>query len=443
MRTRLVFWGKSPTEERVLLGFKLNEEESNVDVFVFPESSTTEDFVTQMHESWRVGRDLLFPEQHQHFQMPLTITGTLVPEGYQIEREDILTRAQTEWQFIVLSARLYHSYRDELQDLKDKFNKLSKFDSGLFDDLKSFWSKVQSQVREKNLFREHADKIRKNTDALFDDLKKLRKSFDDEFKSLSERHLGVFKEKLADIDKKIEEGLSLQNIFQELKDLQREFKDTNFTGEHRSQVWKVLDGLFKKVKEKKFGPKAEAKSDPLVRIKRRYDGLIEAINKMDRSIGRDRKELEFQQKLADEADGSLESQLRAAKTKMIHERVQSKDAKLQEMKATQVDLERKIKSMEARMEKQRLADELKEEIKEKIAHDIKEAEIARAADEVVQKAAEAIKSAKEKQTAPTISIEEKIEDGLEDIVDTIKAVASVIEHNFRDVIKEWSKDEEE
>ena len=110
----------------MLFGFKLNEEENNVDVYIFPESSTTEDFVTQMHDHWRVGQDLLFPEGHQHLQMPLSITGSLIPEGYAIERDDILKRAQTEWQFIVLSSRLYHSYKEELEDLKDKFSKLSK-----------------------------------------------------------------------------------------------------------------------------------------------------------------------------------------------------------------------------------------------------------------------------------------------------------------------------
>ncbi|NND31564.1 MAG: hypothetical protein HKN76_03165, partial [Saprospiraceae bacterium] len=366
------------------------------------------------------------------------ITGSLVPEGFQIEREDILNRAQTEWQFIVLSARLYQSYRDELQDLRDKFAKLSKFDPGLFEDLKGFWSKVQGQVREKNLFREHADKIRKSTDALFDELKKLRRSFDEEFRALSEKHMGSFKDKLAEIDKKIEDGLSLQNIFQELKDLQREFRNTDFTGDHRSQVWKILDGLFKKVKEKKFGPRSDTKSDPLARIKRRYDGLIAAIEKMERSIARDRKEMEFQNKRMEDSDGSLESQLRAAKSKMIEERVLSKEAKLTEMKATQTELERKMQNMEARKQKQKLEEKLKEEIKQKIAQDIREAEIARADNEEVQKAAEAILKTKAEPT-----IEEKIQDGLEDIIDTIKAVAAVIEDNFREVLSDSSATEEE
>lgn len=460
MRTRLVFWGKSAQDERVLLGFKLNEEENNVDVFIFPESETTEDFVNQMHDDWRSGKDLLFPENHHHQTMPLSITGSLLPEGYSIERDDILKRAQTEWQFIVLSARLYKTYREELEDFKDKYEKLTKFDPGLFEDLKGFWSKVQEQVREKNLFRDHADSIRKHTDALFDDLKKLRKAFDQEFQELSEKHLSRFREQLENVEKKIDEGLSLQNIFQELKDIQRSFRNTDFTSEHRSQLWKKIDGLFKVVKEKRFGKEGmSAKSDPLSRIQRRYDGLKAAIDKMERSIKRDRKELEFHQSKLEDSDGSLESQLRAAKTKMIAERVKSKEDKLTEMHKTEKDLERRMESLKKKKEQQEMEEKLKAEIKEKIAQDIKEAEIARSEDEAVQKAAESLSEpggaapsdrpaggqadAASESPRETLTIEEKIEDSFEDIVDTVKAVAAVIEDKFENFLEDWRRDEEE
>lgn len=442
MRTRLVFWGKSAQDERMLFGFKLNEAENKVDVYIFPESATTEDFVTQMHEHWRLGEDLLFPENHQHLEMPLTITGSLVPDGYTIERDDILKRAQTEWQFIVLSSRLYRTYQDELQDFKDKFSTLTKFDPVLFDELKGFWSKVQEQVREKNLFKDHADSIRKHTDALFDDLKKLRKAFDQEFHELSEKHLQGFREQLEKIEKKIEEGLSLQNIFQELKDIQRSFRSTEFTNDHRSQLWKRIDGLFKTVKERKFGQAGvSAKSDPLSRLQRRYDGLKAAIEKMERSIKRDRKELEFQTQRMEEADGSLESQLRAAKTKMIEERVLSKEEKLQEMHKTERDLDRRMESLRKKKKQQELEEKLKAEIKEKIAQEIREAEKARSDDETIQKAAEAFQGSKENE--PPLTIEEKIEDRLEDIVDTVKAVAMVVESKFSNLMDDWRKDEEE
>ena len=431
MRTRLVFWGKNAQEEKVLLGLKLNEKENNVDVFVFSEASATEDFVNQMHQKWRNGDDIPFPEGHIKEQRPLGISTSMLPEGYAVERDDILKRAQTEWHFVVLSSKLFDSYHDELESLKDRVAQLTKFDSGVWEELKGFWSKVQEQVREKNLFHDHATKIKEHTNELFSELKQLRKALDKEFQSISEEHFKSFKEKLQTVEKKIEDGLSLQPIFQELKDLQRNFRNTKFTGDHRSQIWKKLDGLFKVVKEKKYGSEAaNSWSNPLERVQRRYKGLIDAIAKMERSIERDRKDQTFQQKRIETAEGSLESQIRAAKSKMIEERIESKVSKLEEMLKTKQDLERRIQSLEQKAHAQKEREKVKEakaEIKAKIADEIKAAEKAREQNEQVKKAAQAIASA---HTA----VVESVEDGIEDVVDTIKAVASVIESTVHDLL---------
>ncbi len=438
MRTRLVFWGKNSQDEKVLLGLKLNEKENDVDVYVFSELIATEEFVTQMHQKWRLGEDISFPEEHLLMKQALSISESLLPEGYSVDREDILKRAQTEWHFVVLSAKLFESYRDELQDLKDRVGQLSKFDTGIWEELKGFWSKVQEQVREKNLFHDHATKIKERTNELFSELKLMRKALDKEFQSVSEEHFSNMREQLQKIEKKIEDGLSLQPIFQELKDIQRTFRNTKFTGEHRGQLWRKIDGLFKVVKEKKFGANATNNwSNPLERVQRRHKGLIDAIEKMHRSIKRDHKDLEFQRKRIENAEGSLESQIRAAKTKMIEERITSKEAKLAEMEKTRVDLERRIQSLEskeeARKERERVK-AAKEEIKAKIAEEIREAERDRARDESIQKAAKSLAETRDK-------VIESVEEGLEDVVDTIKAVATVIENKFEDLFQ--VRDEEE
>ncbi len=437
MRTRLVFWGQKDQNEKVLIGIKLNEEENNIDVYIFPENQTTEDFVTQMHQHWRLSADIEFPE-HTHLQRPLSISEPLLPAEYTVDREDILKRAQTEWHFIVLSAKLYQTYQSELEDFKDKIEKLSKFDSGIWEELKGFWSKVQEQVRERNLFRDHANAVRNGTNELFSKLKELRKELDHEFHELSQQNLEKFKEKFAEIDRRIQEGLSLQPIFQELKDLQRQFRDTKFIGDHRSVVWKELDGLFKQVKSKKFGPGAIKKSNPLERVKRRYDGLINAIEKMEKSILRDKKDLVFQNERIEMAEGSLEAQIRVAKIKMIEERIRSKEEKLGEMKKTQSQLEDKMSVLQRkedrRLEAQKIQ-EVKEELKEKIAAEIKEAERAREGDETIQKAAETV--------AKVESATQNLIEGFEDAVDTIKAIAVVIEDKVDAAMDNITNQEEE
>ena len=438
MRTRLVFWGTNDKNEKVLIGLKLNEEENNIDVYVFPEEKTTEDFVTQMHQNWRLGADILFPDDILTFQRTLNISDSILPEGYSVDREDILKRAQTEWHFVVLSAKLFHSYESEIEDFKDRIKKLSKFDSEIWDDLKRFWSKVQEQVREKNLFRDHANAVRDHTNHLFSELKELRKELDQEFREVSTKNMQVFQEKLEIINNKIEEGLSLQPIFQELKELQRKFKNTRLSSDHRSQVWKKLDGLFKKVKEKKLGAGTVQRSNPLERINRRYNGLINAIQKMERSIERDHRDQDFQSKRIEHAEGSLESQIRAAKIKMIEERIRSKKEKLVEMQKTRELLESKITVLKRKEEIRKEREEVeraKQQIKNKIAQEIKEAEQARVGDETVQKAAESLH-----QEEP--SMIEKIEDGIEDVIDTIKAVAGVIEDKFETIVDRITDEEE-
>ncbi len=436
MRTRLVFWGKNSQEERVLLGIRLNETENNVDVFIFSEAEATEEFATQMHQKWRLGEDIEFPS-HVNEQRSLSLSESLLPDGYSVDREDILKRAQTEWHFVVLSAKLFQSYRDELNELKDRVAELAKFDNTIWEELKTFWSKVQEQVREKNLFHDHASKIKEQTNELFRELKDMRKALDKEFQKISQEHFSKFKQDLEHIEKKIEDGLSLQPIFQELKDIQRSFRNTRFTGEHRGQLWKQIDRLFKVVKEKKFGA-GSADSSPLERVKRRYNGLLEAINKMERSIQRDRKDLEFQHKRIENAEGSLESQIRAAKTKMIEERISSKEAKLDEMRKTKADLERRVHSLEQKEKSKRereKVEEVKEEIKAKIAQQIKEAEESRAQDESIQKAAQSIAATRDK-------VVEELEEGFEDVVDTIKAVATVLEAKVGDWFQPNSGEEE-
>ena len=73
---------------------------------------------------------------------------SLLPDDIKVERTDLISRAQAEWHFVVLSAKLYEMYKTELDELKDKIDKLSDYDDKLWAEAKSFWSKVQDQVKD-------------------------------------------------------------------------------------------------------------------------------------------------------------------------------------------------------------------------------------------------------------------------------------------------------
>ena len=399
MKTKLVLWGSNATEEKILIAMQLRPEDNKVDIWTFPEAVATDEFARQLLGEWRNDAEVAFPESATHLERELSMSDSLLPEEIKVERGDIIQRAQTEWHFVVLSSKLNEVYRSELGELKAKVAGLTAFNNDAWNELKTFWSKVQDQVRERNLLRGHADALRDETNGLFSKMKELRSALDEEFRQTSQGHLEKFMAKLEDLEKRAAEGTRLPALFDELKELQRNFREIKLTREHRSKIWERLDATFKVVKEKRFGPNANNESSALDRLNRRYNGLLGAIDKMQKSIERDRDDLNFQQRKIDSSDGQLEAQIRQAKIKMTKERIRSKSEKLEEMLQTKTELEKRIstqKDKESKRQKQGEIAAAKVAAKEKIAQEIAAAAVARKDEDVkLEKAAEAIGTKKE------------------------------------------------
>jgi len=452
MKTKLVLWGKNEQEERILTAIELHAKENKVGTYVFSKDVSTDDFAQTLMNEWRLDKEVTLPEAHTYTERELSISDDMIPEGITVERDDLLKRAQTEWHFVVLSAKMHRIYQTELRDLKEEIDKLDRFDSDVWDKLKLFWDKVQEQVRDRNLFREHADSLRDNTNALFSRLKELRADLEREFKKRSSENVDQYMNILEDVEKRIEEEKRLSSIFEELKGIQRKFRDVKFTREDRSKVWNRLDAAFKTVKEKRFGKKAAENNSPLDRLNRRQDGLAKAIERMERSIERDYDDLKFQRRKIETTDGQLEAQIREAKIKMIEERINSKKERLEDMHKTMEKIEGRKEAQEKREEKRKKQEEIeaaKKAAKEKIEQEMKEAEQARQEEaEKLEKAAKTISGKSEESTSEASKKPEKSEDSLteavsatlgeafEDAVDTVKAVAKVVGEKVQEYVTE-------
>ena len=451
MKSKIVLWGKNNQGEKVLFALELQEDINKVTTYWFADEKVTEEFHQKIMDEWRGGISVDFPEGFGQAEFELSVTGSLLPEGCTADKEELLKRWQSESNFVVLSKKLNEAYHSELEEIKERVERLEKFENGVWEELKGFWSKVQKQVEDKNLLREQANGLKTKTNELFATLKELRVKMDEAFKSNSVQLKQEFTDLLNKMQLEMEEGKRLKALFEELKNLQRKIKEAALTREHRGKVWEQLDSLFKVVKEKRFGSEKEQEGSAMERLQRRYKGLLEALSRMQQSIERDKQELSFQNKKASFSEGQLEAQLRQAKVVMVEGRISSKMEKLSDMNKTKADLERRIKKEEekaARIAEQEKIEEVKKEVELKMAEKVGETTLAvdEQTAEKLEEAAKAMKQSKQKSIRKKVEevadkvedlvedVAEEAEDFLEDLVASAKAIAEIVEEKVEQTI---------
>ena len=187
---------------------ELLAKENKVNVHTFNHEIVSEVFYNLMMDDWRGGKEVEFPEGFQTQVRELSVTDDILPEDLKVQRGDLINRAKAEWHFVVLSTKMYDLYKTELEDLKDRIEKLVDFDGGIWEEVKGFWGKVSEQSRERNLFRDHADKLKNDTNDLFTKLKEFRTKANEELNKLSKEHVAAFTQRLDSVRTKVDEGKS-------------------------------------------------------------------------------------------------------------------------------------------------------------------------------------------------------------------------------------------
>ena len=397
MRNRIAVWGRDAQENRVLITIELQVTDNIVRIQTYPEKVVSDEIYKSFMDNWRKGKEAELPEPDRVVARELSVTEGLLPDDLKAEQTDMILRAQTEWHYHVLSAKLAETYKSELAEIEDRIERAGKYSSDLWNQAKNFWQKVQGQLQDKTLLREQGNEIRKRVDQSFEKLKEMRDVLNAEYKEESTKQVAKFTALLQDAETRIGEGTHLNKVFNDLRDIQKKFHNVKFTKEDRDAIYKRIDAAFKAVKEKRGQGGGESRN--LSRTQSRLDGLLKAMNRMKSGIGRDQEDLKFERRRIERTNGQLEKQIREAKVVMIESRIASKQTKLDDMEKTKVMLEKKIEQEKKKAEKRAKKDAERaaaEAAKAKIAADMATRVVSPAETAKLEAAAAAIQAGKKK-----------------------------------------------
>lgn len=362
MKTRFALWAIMPAKEeeqaevKRLVALELRPNDDQYDVWIFDEANSSEENSQKLNSTWakNKGKDVELPtDTAQHQAKPLRASEEFLFGGFEPEQKDMASRIVTEWLFICASHKAFLNYCSEIEELKQRITNLNSYDRTLFEELKTFSTRVQEQVQEKNIFKEQADKLRETINLLFDDLKLLRaeqeSSMNEEFK----KAMAIITAKLDSLEEQLNSGkANLTAHFNELKEAQVQMHELKLGRDNRKLIIERLDTLFNKNKELRFGNKTKEGGAPsnhkpnesfADHLAKRIEGLQKAIDSMQESVDRDLNENENLEKRIKSGNATqMEAQLRQAKASLVQERVKSKQLKLDDMNATMQDLQKQF-----------------------------------------------------------------------------------------------------
>jgi hypothetical protein len=336
MQSRFTAKGLTSEDKEVILAYELKEEEFKVNLYIIPKKSLKGEVQEQLEKGWVDGAAFEFPEGTIEVAPNLNAE-SILPEDIRSEEAGKIRIKQNEWAYLLLTAKLWESYLLELEELKKKANELSHYDRKLFDDAKSFWERVLEHRKERDISQESLDKIKDDVNAIFEKLKTFRKTESAEFEAASGKVRDEIMAKLENLRGRINEKANFKGLLDELKNLQNDSRKHRYSKADEQLLRRTFDSAFQYINEQRnhfFSDKNAA----------RIKGLSDVVERMEASLNRDKKDLEYMQKKTESNRiSSLELQLIKVKSNMLNETVASKEEKLKDIKATLEQLQKPAK----------------------------------------------------------------------------------------------------
>lgn len=343
MINRYVFTGRNAADVPILVGMELQLKQKQVELLVFPREGLAEEFAKSLGETWEKGEALEFPVEPERL-IRSAEEEHLLPMDIKADRPEIISRLQNEWTLKLLSYKLYESIGEEISSLQKTVQELGSYSQDLWDKAKTTWDQVGNHAQDFNLSRNHATELRDRINKLFEQLKKMREGGQVEFEHASSALREQYEKTLEAFQGRLRENPRVNELFDQLKSLQKEIKEARLTHRDRRTLWKTLDDSFEFLKNQKENLWQS-------HLGNRIHGLEDAMRKIQSSIDRDRANIDFEvRKLASGRVGQLEQQLRATRMKVMEDRIKSKEEKLVDMEKTLQSLKKKEASQRRKHE---------------------------------------------------------------------------------------------
>lgn len=325
MKNNIVFWGADEMDRRILVAARLRAKDNKVDFWTFPEKQVNAAFAEKMFGDWEELNPAEFPEGYAHLERDIS-SSELLPENIKTDNTELVMRAEKEWFVKVLVQRLYEMLDAEVNALHEQIMSLTEYDKTLWDSCKTYWDKIMQHNQERNITKDQAIELRGKVNAGFEKLKSLLDNNNRAYEEEAQSNFFQLNKRLENIKAELEKNPGSSRIaFNQLRQIQDEAKNLKLSRQNRNDLFNTINDLFE-------ASKNISRSGMNEKINHRIAGLEEAIQKMQKSLDFDLKDVEYINKRTNSSSVSqLEFKLSKAKLDMLQHKIDSKKAKLDEM----------------------------------------------------------------------------------------------------------------
>lgn len=327
MQNRFVVNGKIQNTQNVVLAYELAEADFKINLYVIDRKNLKAEQLEFLQKEWIEGATFDFPKSVKLIN-PDVNADSILPDDIQSEETGKVRHFQNEWAVQLLTNKLWEVYLIQLEGLKTKATELTAYSKELFEDTKSFWEQVLENKKERNISQARLDQIKDDVNAIFERLKTFRKAESEEFDKNAKAIVESVVAKLEEVKKKVDEKANFKTLSDEIKNIQHSIRNQRLPKTYEANIRKAFDDAFHFLSEARknyFSNKNES----------RIAGLKEVIAKMEYSLNRDKKDLEYFNSKSDRPKvQSLELQLIKVKLRQITENIASKEEKLKDIYKT-------------------------------------------------------------------------------------------------------------